>query len=39
MEIRIQEFLEDLKDYISDVGKKMEILNLTTKFGFSAGGP
>jgi hypothetical protein len=39
MEIRIQEFLEDLKDYIGDVGKRMEIMNLSTKFGFSGGGP
>jgi hypothetical protein len=39
MEIKIQEFLEDLKDFITDVGKRMEIINLSTKFGVSGGGP
>ncbi len=38
-EVRIQEFLEDLKEYVQNVGKKMEIINITTKFGSSTGGP
>jgi hypothetical protein len=37
MEIRIQEFLEDLKDFISNVGKRMEVINLSTKFGVIGG--
>lgn len=37
MEIRIQDFLEDLKDFVGNVGKRMEIINLTTKFGGSGG--
>lgn len=38
-EIRIQEFLEDLNNFISDVSKRMEIINLVTRFGISSGGP
>ena len=38
-EVRMQDFLDDLKDEIVDVGRRMEIINVGTSYSGPIGAP